>query len=149
MLGFCTSLTHRKRLSCRRATLHILLVTSFCAQTSWLTAQGRENYDEIRAGKRVEAVRIDERIVIDGRLDEVVWQRAKPAVDFYQQEPDEGQLASHPTEVRFLYDDTMLYIGAMMYDDEPEKAITNDLSRDFSGFSQDQFGVVLDLFRDH
>ena len=120
-----------------------------CAQTSWLAAQGREKYDEIRAGKRVEAVRIDERIVIDGRLDEVVWQRANPAVDFYQQEPDEGQLASQPTEVRFLYDDNMLYIGAMMYDDEPEKAITNDLSRDFSGFSQDQFGVVLDLFRDH
>ena len=140
-------MANRGRANSPGLAVQILLVI-LCAQPGWLAAQGRENYDEIRAGKRVEAVRIDERIVIDGRLDEAVWQRANPAVDFYQQAPNEGELASRPTEVRFLYDDSMLYIGAMMYDDEPEKAITNDLSRDFSGFSQDQFGVILDLFRD-
>ena len=58
-----------------------------------MDAQGIEDYDRIRAGKRVEAVRIDDPIVLDGRLDEPAWLLAKPAVEFYQQAPDEGELA--------------------------------------------------------
>ena len=42
------------------------------------------------AKKVVNAVRIDERIVVDGRLDEAAWQRAAVATDFLQQEPGEG-----------------------------------------------------------
>jgi hypothetical protein len=139
---------NRKKAIHRSLTPLLTFLTLVCAEKSWSAPQGTEHYNEIRAGKRVVAVRIDERIVIDGRLDETAWEKAVPAADFYEQAPDEGELASHPTEVRFLYDDSMLYIGAMMYDDEPEKAITNDLSRDFSGLSQDQFGIILDLFKD-
>ena len=113
-----------------------------------MDAQGIEDYDRIRAGKRVEAVLIDDPIVLDGRLDEPAWLLAKPAVEFYQQAPDEGELASFPTEVRFLYNDSMLYVGAMLYDDEPDKLIVNELSRDFLGRNNDSFSLVLDLFRD-
>jgi len=96
----------------------------------------------------MEAIRIEERIIVDGRLDEEVWQRAEPAGDFYQQEPDEGELSVFATEVRFLYDDTTLYVGAMMYDDRPDALIVNELTRDFVGSNSDTFGLVLDLFRD-
>lgn len=55
-------------------------------------------------------------IVLDGKLDEPAWQAATPATDFRQSQPSEGQPATQRTEVRFLYDDAYLYIGARMYD---------------------------------
>jgi hypothetical protein len=107
-----------------------------------------KDLDAIRAAKRVTAVRIAEPIRIDGVLDDAAWELAAPATDFYQQQPAEYAPATRRTEVRFLYDDTTLYLGAMMYDEAPEKAITNDLKRDFGGRDGDMFGLVLDTFRD-
>ncbi|HEX9106043.1 MAG TPA: DUF5916 domain-containing protein, partial [Longimicrobiales bacterium] len=53
-------------------------------------------------------------ISIDGKLDEPAWQHAVPITDFRQYQPDEGAPASLPMEVRVLYDDQALYIGARM-----------------------------------
>ena len=74
------------------------------------------------------AVRIQRSIEIDGRMDEPDWDRAPVAGDFVQIEPQEGELAQDQTEVRVLYDDENLYIGARMYDREPE-SIGNELTR--------------------
>lgn len=81
-------------------------------------------------------------------MEEAVWERAEPAGDFYQQYPEEFQLSTQRTEVRFLYDDTALYVGAMLYDEAPGAIITNDLKRDFSAFQSDAFALVLDTFLD-
>ena len=104
--------------------------------------------ETIRASKRVTAVRISEPIVLDGTLDEAAWALAEPAVDFYQQFPDEFGPATERGEVRFLFDDEMLYIGAMLYDREPGRLIIDSLRRDFSNFQSDSFMIVLDTFLD-
>ena len=57
-------------------------------------------------------------------------------------------LATRRTEVRFLYDRDTLYIGAILYDPEPDRLITNELKRDFGGSSGDGFGLILDTFQD-
>ena len=54
-------------------------------------------------------------IRVDGRLDEAVWSQAPPITDFVQKEPVEGALPTERTEVRFVYDDKALYVGARMY----------------------------------
>ena len=104
--------------------------------------------DAVRASKRVAAVRITEPIVVDGALDEAAWAAAEPAVDFHQQFPDEFAPATERSEVRFLYDDEMLYVGAMLYDGEPDRLIIDSIRRDFSNFQSDSFLVVLDTFLD-
>jgi hypothetical protein len=104
--------------------------------------------DAVRASKRALAVRIDQPIQLDGVLDDEAWRHADPATDFYQQQPSEFELATFRTEVRFVYDGTTLYVGAMMYDAQPERVIVNDLKRDFNGRDTDMFGLVLDTFRD-
>ncbi len=83
-----------------------------------------------RTTPRITAVRAAERIAIDGRLDEADWARAQPAKDFLQKDPDEGKPASEPTEVRFLYDDDALYVGARMFDSEPSKIAKRLTRRD-------------------
>ena len=94
------------------------------------------------------AVRISQPIRLDGLLDDPAWELAQPLRDFYQQWPDEYRPAARPTEVRFLYDDTTLYIGAMNYDDEPDTLIVNDLKRDFGAAQTEALGFAIDTFRD-
>lgn len=105
--------------------------------------------DAVRASKRAAAVRIAEPIVVDGVLDEAAWALADPAIDFHQQFPDEFGPATERTEVRFLYDNDMLYVGAMLYDREPDRLIIDSLRRDFSNFQSDSFLLVFDTFLDH
>ena len=84
---------------------------------------------------------------LDGQLLEEVWEQAIPISDFTQQEPVEGAEPSERTEVRVLFDDNNLYIGAMIYDD-PEGILANQLERDASLGSDDRFMWILDTFRD-
>ena len=57
------------------------------------------------------AVRVSSRPTIDGKLDEAIWQRAKPADTFTQKVPDTGKSPSHSTRVRILYDNEAIYVG--------------------------------------
>src|SRR5688572_1817241 len=57
--------------------------------------------------------------VIDGQLTDEDWALALPATSFTQRDPDEGKAPTERTEIRFLFDDDALYIGARLYDTEP------------------------------
>ena len=62
------------------------------------------------------AARRSTQVALDGALNDVAWQAATPVTEFLQIDPTEGQPATQRTEVRFLYDEGALYIGAKMYD---------------------------------
>jgi len=96
----------------------------------------------------VHAVRISTPPVIDGFLDEDAWQAARPAVDFMQREPEEGQLGSERTEVRILYDEAALYIGWMLYDSEPDRIVARLTRRD-NEIESDRGSIYIDTFHDH
>jgi hypothetical protein len=97
--------------------------------------------------KRAEAVRIGTPPKIDGVLNDSSWLHATPAGDFIQVEPVFGQVASFRTEVRFIYDDNALYLGAMMYDPSPD-SILKELSVRDEISNTDYFGVSIDPFND-
>ena len=64
------------------------------------------------------AVRITGRAPrLDGRLDDDAWKEAPVLTGFRQKDPAEGAPATMPTEVRFLYDNRALYVGARMLGD--------------------------------
>lgn len=87
--------------------------------------------------------------MLDGELGEPAWQDAPAAGHFLQSEPREAEPATYDTEVRVLYDETHLHIGVTAFDDEPERLVVNDLSKDFNARSGDAFAVVLDTFHDN
>lgn len=104
-----------------------------------------------RRTKQAMAVRIPSgQIVVDGNLDESGWAMAEPATDFVQQQPQEGAPATqaHRSEVRFLYDDEHLYVGATFFEDEPNRLVINELRRDFGARDGDLFVLILDTFGD-
>ena len=65
--------------------------------------------------KQATAVRVPNgSIRVDGRLDDEVWRQATPITDFIQKEPVEGAQPTDAMEVRIVYDDDVLYVGARM-----------------------------------
>jgi hypothetical protein len=85
--------------------------------------------------------------IIDGRLDEAVWAKARPIDGLVQDEPLEGMRPSERTEVRLLVDGTALYVGARLYDSRPEGIIAR-LDRRDGGTANDSFTLFLDPLRD-
>jgi hypothetical protein len=90
-----------------------------------------------------------EKIEIDGKLDESIWQSASIAKDFIMFEPDNGKPIpeNKKTEVKVLYDNEAIYIGAILYDENPEKILKEITQRDNFGTS-DLFGVFINGFND-
>lgn len=100
------------------------------------------------ANRRVlQAVRTTEAPQLDGRLDDACWQTAAVASDFVQFAPSFGGLASERTEVRVLYTDEALYIGAYLYMRDVSR-LRRDLGRRDDGAAADWFHVGFDTYRD-
>jgi hypothetical protein len=84
---------------------------------------------------KVKVVRATSSISIDGNLDDQAWQAAPVIGGFKQRDPAEGAEPSQKTEVRLLYDDQALYIGARMYDTSPDSIVKVLARRDGAGRS--------------
>src|SRR4051794_13128007 len=88
----------------------VLLLTVPCSAARAQEAPRTPTVD-IRAARAVRPP------VIDGKLNDEAWAAASPVSGFTQRDPDEGKPATEDTEIRILYDDTALYIGARLLDD--------------------------------
>ncbi|SMB97205.1 hypothetical protein SAMN00120144_0315 [Hymenobacter roseosalivarius DSM 11622] len=97
--------------------------------------------------RQLQALRITDNIKLDGVLDEAIWQQAPIATNFIENRPTPGRPENHKTEVRVLYDDANLYIGAVMHDVSPD-SILRELSQRDDINNSDYFGVMLDTYHD-
>lgn len=93
-------------------------------------------------------LRADERITLDGWVNDPVWDRIAPIADFRQQEPVEGGLPSERTEVRIAYDAANLYIGVTLFDSDPEGIKAFQKRWDQSLATDDRFMWILDTYQD-
>jgi hypothetical protein len=98
----------------------------------------------------VQALRLDasDTILLDGVLDEPAWAQTVPASGFRQQNPVEGADASQRTEVRVAYNAAALYIGATLYDDDPDRILAYYRRRNAFPFTDDRFMLIIDTFGD-
>lgn len=96
--------------------------------------------------KSMTASRLIKNISIDGKLSEDIWAAAEKATSFVQTEPTPGKPSIFNTEVAFLYDNNAIYIGARMYDSEPDKILHEMSLRDNIG-NADNFGVLIDSYK--
>jgi len=109
----------------------------------------QRNQSDNRERYRVEPQRVEKGPLVDGVLDETVWQHATVIDTFTQQEPAEGQPATERTEVLLLYDATHLYIGVRAHDSSPNGIVATEMRRDSERLlEEDNFQVILDTFND-
>ena len=97
--------------------------------------------------RQLQALRITEAIKLDADLSEPAWQQAPLAGQFIEQRPTPGRPERHPTEVRVLYDDAALYVGAVLHDVSPD-SVARELSQRDDINNSDFFGVFLDTYHD-
>lgn len=118
------------------------IVAAFCLTLSLTLAVAGQN------PKRVSVGQINEKLSIDGVLDEPVWSQAPTLGDILQREPKQEIAASERTEVRLLADKDNLYVGVICYDSEPGKVVGTQMARDADLEVDDSVAILLDTFHD-
>src|SRR5262249_32630400 len=113
----------KRRLGCAALCL---LTTTIASRTSAQEVSPTGERRTMRAVRMAD----DESIVVDGKIDEPVWQRAVPATDFIQIDPHNGSPATERTDVRIAYSRTALYMAVICYDDEPDRMLRFQRRRD-------------------
>lgn len=91
-------------------------------------------------------MRIETPPVIDGMLDDEVWQLAPPVNNFRQVIPAANADPSERTEMRMLYDHNNLYIGIRCYDSQPGRMVAAQMQRDANVGTDDHITIVIDPF---
>lgn len=99
--------------------------------------------------RTLKAVKASSTPKIDGVLDDAAWQNVTFATDFVQLQPTAGthESAENRTEVKIIYDNDAIYIGARMYEKDPKKIAREFATRDQVG-NADFIGVILDTYKD-
>ena len=97
--------------------------------------------------RSVTVKKINEEIILDGILNEKVWEIADKADDFWQQFPSDSVKATDKTEVKLLYNNTHLYIGVTAYT-IGENYTINSLRRDYSARNNDNVTIEFETFND-
>ena len=103
-------------------------------------------------GKILQAIKLSHTSTspqIDGNLDDLAWKNVQGVAGFIQNFPSFGSSASQKTEVKIVYDNSAIYIGAYLYDDP--RLIRNQITARDEEQSKDldYFSVFLDTYNDH
>jgi len=94
----------------------------------------------------LEARRVKIAPKIDGILDDDAWEFTGKGETYHQLFPDNGAPSTHESEVQLVYTDYGIYVGAKMYDPEPDK-IPKELGiRDDGNKNTDEFGIMFDTY---
>lgn len=117
-------------------------ITIFISLTSFLLSFSQTK-------KSVSTKKTTENISIDAELNEASWKDAEIATDFVSLEPKNGTPIPEEfkTEVKILYSDNAIYVGAKLFDPNPEKILKELVERDELGTS-DFFGIFINGYND-
>ena len=103
---------------------------------------------EQNSNLKINVVRAEEQIIIDGKLDEKIWQRPG-MTNLIQQDPDQGLNPSQHSEFWFAYDNEAIYFAGNFYDTRPDSIMARLVRRDFIwGDPSDGCVVYIDSYRD-
>jgi len=123
-----------------------LIFTLFISLSVNLIA--KNSNDSLTIKKSLEAYRINTSIKIDGKLDESEWVKAPDANNFIQHEPYNGAKPTEQTVVKVLFDNDAIYIGARMFDSNPNKIYRELGQRDNSNLKSDVFALFISPYND-
>jgi len=92
--------------------------------------------------------KINREIELDGMPDEAAWQEIEP-IPMIMYLPESGDKPTEHSDIRIAYTENYLYVGARLYDSEPDKIQSTALDRDSGSPTDDWLGIVIDSFNDN
>ena len=84
----------------------------------------------------------DAAIVVDGRVDEPIWQQVPHYDNMLVYVPGTSEPAQYPTELRLLATDRGLFVSAVLY--QPPDTLVARMSKRDDFIDRDSFGITLD-----
>jgi len=105
------------------------------------------NYSFVSGQERLIIPRIQGEIKFDGIVDDACWQNLQPLA-MVMHTPTFGNQPAEKSEVMICYDNTNLYIGARMFDSDPDDMLISSKKRDESEVSSEELMVIFDSFND-
>jgi hypothetical protein len=96
--------------------------------------------------KRYKATQVASAPVIDGVVDDQVWEQGEWIDDFTQYQPYNGQKPSQRTEFKILFDEDNIYVAIKSFDTSPDSIVKRLTRRD--NVDGDLAGVVFDSYHD-
>ena len=91
---------------------------------------------------------ISEKITLDGKLNEPIWNKEKNISNFTQREPNFEEPSSEKTKVAIAYSSSSLFIAVWCYQSSSTKITAKSLQRDFNFEGEDNFRIVISPFND-
>ncbi|HKP30562.1 MAG TPA: DUF5916 domain-containing protein, partial [Gemmatimonadales bacterium] len=95
------------------------------------------------------AVRANEAPKIDGHLNDAAWASAPVMTGFRRDVPNDGKPATENSEVRVVYDNHAMYVGARLFNRDKAKVSRRLSRRDSFSVFNDVFFVLIDSYHDH
>ncbi|MFC4213392.1 DUF5916 domain-containing protein [Pedobacter lithocola] len=133
--------------TCKFFFLVATLSASLCLHSFAQEVDRTGNFPPPVQQVKLQALRTNTPITIDGKIDEQAWKMAIPVNGFVQVDPNQGKPTNYSTIVKILFDEKYLYIAAYCSDSIGKNGIrVQDLRRDFGFFDNDLFGVAIDPF---
>lgn len=100
------------------------------------------------SGAKLKIKKFHGEIVLDGVLDELGWQEADVADNWYQNFPVDSLPSPFQTEARMTFNDEFLYVSFVCYDDDTPD-IVSSLRRDFNYALNDNVAFIFGPYNDH
>ena len=125
-----------------RVPMLVAFVALFVPFCSW----GQDSSAASTEKRVVNALRTEEKILIDGHLSEKDWERAERAKDFFRAQQDRGVPAELKTEAMVLYDDAALYVGFRCFEPDMTRLRETLTRRDARIWNDDAVEVILDTY---
>ncbi len=136
---------HPKKLAGLRTVSGLLFVVVIIAPSCGF----RPNHPGADVHRSASSTPAAEGPVIDGRVNDAIWQSVEPFSSFTQQDPIEGAPASEKTEVRIIVGKGNVYVSVIAFDSDPSKIIVSQARRDASLNETDSVVMVFDTFNDN
>lgn len=96
----------------------------------------------------IQALHTDEKVLIDGDLNEAFWQKAQFVESFTQLRPNPSEKSRKNTKVAMAYSAEAIYFAAICYD-SPDSISKVFSVRDENSPNADIFAIYLDTYNDH
>ncbi|MBK8506237.1 MAG: carbohydrate binding family 9 domain-containing protein [Saprospiraceae bacterium] len=131
----------------------VYLITVFFASSILIAQTESEDlvissaYESAHAHREILIRRTDQKIKIDGHLEEEVWQESGEASHFWQYFPSDSLSARNQTEIYMTYDDQFLYVATKCYSDY-DRYIIPSLRRDYNFSGSDNISLMFDTYND-
>jgi hypothetical protein len=126
---------------------HFLFVGIFFCFAFAKAQQSSSDSTDIKR-KTYTATRVTTTPQIDGEPFEDFWKDIPAGGNFVMVEPTNGQpeRETHKTEFKIAYDDDALYVAGYMYDNEPDRILTQFSQRDEIFAQADLFGFFVNTY---